>query len=129
MTSPDSDGIQPFRIDIPQADLDDLHARLDRTRWPDELPGVGWEYGIPRGYLKELVEYWRHTYDWRAAEARLNEWPQFTTDDRRNEHPLRAHPLAGTGRDSPDHHPRLAGFDRRVPRCRRAVDRSARPRR
>ncbi|MES4908020.1 MULTISPECIES: epoxide hydrolase family protein [unclassified Streptomyces] len=71
--------IRPFRIDIPQAELDDLHARLDRARWPDELPGVGWAYGIPRDYLRELVRYWRHTYDWRAAEARLNHWPQFTT--------------------------------------------------
>ncbi|MGC5568843.1 epoxide hydrolase family protein [Streptomyces sp. FR-108] len=85
MTSPHGDGVQPldhlrpFRIEIPQADLDDLHARLDRTRWPDELPGVGWAYGVPRTYLKELVEYWRHSYDWRAAEARLNAWPQFTT--------------------------------------------------
>jgi epoxide hydrolase len=41
--------IRPFRIDIPQAELDDLHDRLGRTRWPDELPGVGWEYGIPLG--------------------------------------------------------------------------------
>ncbi|MDT0546840.1 MULTISPECIES: epoxide hydrolase [Streptomyces] len=74
-----TENIRPFRIDIPQADLDDLHERLDRTRWPDELPGVGWAYGIPRDYLRELVRYWRHTYDWGAAEARLNEWPQFTT--------------------------------------------------
>jgi epoxide hydrolase len=71
--------IRPYRIDIPQADLDDLNARLDRTRWPDELPGVGWAYGVPRDYLRELVRYWRHEYDWRAAEARLNTWPQFTT--------------------------------------------------
>jgi epoxide hydrolase len=71
--------IEPFRIDFPQADLDDLHDRLDRTRWPDELPNVGWAYGVPLDYLRELVEYWRHAYDWRAAEAALNEWPQFTT--------------------------------------------------
>lgn len=75
----DPSRIDPFRIDIPQADLDDLHARLDRTRWPDELPGTGWAYGVPAGYLRELVRYWRHTYDWRAAEAELNAWPQFTT--------------------------------------------------
>ncbi|MFI1728351.1 epoxide hydrolase family protein [Streptomyces acidicola] len=72
--------IRPFRIDIPQTDLDHLHARLDLTRWPDELPGVGWSYGVPRDYLRELVRYWRHDYDWRAAEARLNAWPQFTTE-------------------------------------------------
>ncbi|MEV8400547.1 epoxide hydrolase family protein [Streptomyces niveus] len=71
--------ITPFRIDIPQGDLDDLHDRLDRTRWPDELPGAGWAYGIPLGHLRELAHHWRHAYDWRAAEAELNRWPQFTT--------------------------------------------------
>lgn len=71
--------IQPFRIGIPQADMDDLRSRLDHTRWPDELPDAGWAYGVPPGYLKELVHYWRHEYDWRAAETRLNQWPQFTT--------------------------------------------------
>ena len=72
--------ITPFRIDFPQADLDDLHDRLDRTRWPDELPNVGWAYGVPLDYLRGLVEYWRQDYDWRAAEAALNDWPQFTTE-------------------------------------------------
>jgi hypothetical protein len=73
------DAIHPFRIAISQRDLDDLHERLDRTRWPDELPGVGWAYGVPRDYLKELARYWRHDYDWRSAEAELNQWPQYTT--------------------------------------------------
>jgi epoxide hydrolase len=71
--------IEPFRLDVPEPELDELRARLDQVRWPDELPGVGWAYGVPLGYLQELVAYWRHEYDWRAAEARLNEWPQFTT--------------------------------------------------
>ena len=53
--------------------------RLARTRWPDELPGVGWDYGVPLDYVKELAEHWRTGYDWRAWEARLNEYPQFTT--------------------------------------------------
>ncbi|WP_329536266.1 epoxide hydrolase N-terminal domain-containing protein [Streptomyces sp. NBC_01450] len=54
MTSSASDAarVEPFRIDFPQSDLDDLHQRLDRTRWPDELPGVGWAYGVPREYLR-----------------------------------------------------------------------------
>jgi epoxide hydrolase len=79
-TSPDSDTeIRPFRIDVPQADLDDLQARLERTRWPDELPGVGWDYGVPLGYVKGLVEHWRSGYDWRGWEAKLNAYPQFTT--------------------------------------------------
>ena len=72
--------IRPFRIAIPQADLDDLRDRLARTRWPDELAGVGWSRGVPLGYLKDLAEYWRTSYDWRAWEAKLNAFPQFTTE-------------------------------------------------
>ncbi len=71
--------IRPFRIAIPQDDLDDLRARLARTRWPDELPGVGWDYGIPLDYVKELTAYWRDSYDWRTHEATINAFPQFTT--------------------------------------------------
>jgi pimeloyl-ACP methyl ester carboxylesterase len=71
--------IRPFRIDVPQADLDDLRARLARTRWPDELPDVGWSRGVPLGYLQQLAVYWRDGYDWRKHEAALNEHPQFTT--------------------------------------------------
>ncbi|TCO61014.1 epoxide hydrolase family protein [Actinocrispum wychmicini] len=72
--------IEPFRIDIPPADLDDLRDRLARTRWPDHLAGVGWDYGVPLDYLKEVAEYWRTGYNWRVHEARLNELPQFTTE-------------------------------------------------
>src|SRR6516165_5430859 len=81
MTSTDrSDAqIRPFRVEIPQSDLDDLRDRLARTRWPDELPGVGWDRGVPLSYLKELAAYWRDGYDWRRHEAQLNEFPQFTT--------------------------------------------------
>jgi microsomal epoxide hydrolase len=79
-------GIRPFRIDIPQADLDDLRARLARTRW-DQLPGVGWDYGIALDYVKELAEYWRTAYDWRVHEQMLNAFPQFTTTiDEQNVH-------------------------------------------
>ncbi|MFD3728494.1 epoxide hydrolase family protein [Streptomyces sp. NPDC058671] len=72
--------MHPFRIDIPQAQIDDLHRRLDATRWPDELPGVGWDRGVPVGYLKELAAYWRTSFDWRAAEAQLNAHPQFVEE-------------------------------------------------
>ena len=75
-----SDDARPFRIEIPQADVDYLQDRLTNARWPGELPGVGWSRGVPLGYLTELAEYWRTQYDWRAAEARLNTYPQFTTD-------------------------------------------------
>ena len=70
---------RPFRIEVPQAELDDLRQRLARTRWPDELPGVGWSRGVPLDYLKDLADYWAHGFDWRGQEARLNELPQFTT--------------------------------------------------
>ena len=72
--------VQPFRIDIPQADLDDLAGRLRRTRFAAPLPGDGWDAGVPVTYLRELVEYWRDVYDWRAQETALNEYPQFTTE-------------------------------------------------
>ena len=73
-------GIRPFRIEIPEAELDDLRDRLARTRWPGELPGQGWGRGVPLDYLRELAEYWRTGYDWREHEARLNELPQFVTE-------------------------------------------------
>ncbi|MBC8075327.1 MAG: epoxide hydrolase N-terminal domain-containing protein, partial [Chloroflexales bacterium] len=61
--------IKPFAIAVPQATLDDLHARLARTRWPDEATGAGWSMGTNGGYLKQLVDYWQTSYDWRAHEA------------------------------------------------------------
>jgi epoxide hydrolase len=72
--------IQPFTIAIPQPAVDDLADRLARTRWPDELPGAGWSRGVPLPFLRELAADWAGRYDWRAAEARLNEFPQFVTE-------------------------------------------------
>jgi pimeloyl-ACP methyl ester carboxylesterase len=72
--------MQPFRIEIPDADIDDLRRRIAGTRWPGELSDVGWDRGVPLSYLRELAEYWRTEYDWRAAEARLNRYPQFITE-------------------------------------------------
>jgi pimeloyl-ACP methyl ester carboxylesterase len=72
--------MRPFQITIPQDAIDDLRNRLAATRWPDELPDVGWSRGVPLEYLRELAEYWRDEFDWRAAEARLNEHPQFITE-------------------------------------------------
>ena len=75
-----SDEIQPFRIEIPQSDLDYLHDRLANARWPGELPGVAWTRGVPLDYLKDLAEYWRTQYDWRAQEAKLNNFSHFITE-------------------------------------------------
>ena len=81
MTDPESSDIEirPFRIDVPQTDVNDLRDRLARTRWPDDLLGENWSRGVPLGYLHGLAEYWRTDYDWRTHEAALNEFPQFTT--------------------------------------------------
>ncbi|MFI1916771.1 epoxide hydrolase family protein [Nocardia sp. NPDC020380] len=72
--------IEPFRIAVPDSDIADLHTRLAATRWTEDLPGVGWEYGIPTGYVRELAEYWRTGYDWRAQEADRNRHPQFVAE-------------------------------------------------
>jgi pimeloyl-ACP methyl ester carboxylesterase len=71
--------IQSFTIAIPQATLDDLQERLARTRWPDEVEEAGWNYGTNLAYMKELVGYWQHKFDWRAQEKKLNEFAQFRT--------------------------------------------------
>lgn len=79
----EDNALTPFRIDIPQADIDDLRDRLAHTRWPVPVPGrddrTDFSRGIPLVYLKELAEYWRDGFDWRAQEERLNEYGQFTT--------------------------------------------------
>ncbi|MFR9723269.1 epoxide hydrolase family protein [Streptomyces sp. MS19] len=80
MSPSDSHAIEPFRVAVPQADLDDLRDRLARTRWPNEVADAGWDYGFPLARLKELADHWRTRYDWRAHEARLNELPHFTTE-------------------------------------------------
>ena len=79
MTSTATHEIEEFQIHIPQADLDDLADRLARTRWPGGLPAAAWERGVPADYLRGLAEYWQKSFDWRAAEARLNAHPQYTT--------------------------------------------------
>jgi epoxide hydrolase len=71
--------IRPYRVKIPQSDLDDLQARLDRTLWPDEIPGTGGSYGMTNARVRALADYWRTEFDWRAFEAKLNAYPQFLT--------------------------------------------------
>jgi pimeloyl-ACP methyl ester carboxylesterase len=71
--------VEPFRIAVPDAALADLRDRLRRTRFPNEIDASGWTYGTNLAYLRELVTHWSERYDWRAAEAALNEFPQFRT--------------------------------------------------
>ena len=72
--------IQSFKVDIPQATLDDLRERLARTRWPDQVEGAGWDYGTNLKYLKGLADYWHHQYDWRKQEAALNQFHHFKVE-------------------------------------------------
>ncbi len=80
MTSTETLSVRPFEIAIPQADLDALQHRLEITRFPEPAPGDDWSYGTPVGYLREMVEHWRTSFDWRAQEARMNEFPHFLTE-------------------------------------------------
>lgn len=72
--------IRPFTLSVPQAQIDDLHHRLDMVRWPEKEPVGDWSQGTPLASLRELVDYWRHQYDWRACEARLNALGRYTTE-------------------------------------------------
>src|SRR2546423_386576 len=74
------DTVTAFRIETPQAELDDLRRRLEHTRWPDQETVEDWSQGVPLRYLRELCRYWAEEYDWRATEARLNALPQFRTE-------------------------------------------------
>lgn len=76
MTAP----IEPYRVEVPETVLEDLRARLANTRWPEQLPGVGWEPGTELEAVRELCRHWAHDFDWRAVEERLNGFDQFTTE-------------------------------------------------
>lgn len=77
---PEGEAVVPFTLDVAQSALDDLHDRLDRTRWPAAAPEPGWGYGVPLDYLRELARYWRHDYDWRKQARALNAHPQYVTN-------------------------------------------------
>jgi pimeloyl-ACP methyl ester carboxylesterase len=72
--------IRPFTVTIDQADLDDLQTRLANTRLPEAAPGDNWDLGTPNHYLREMVDHWQNGFDWRAQEARMNEFPQYLTE-------------------------------------------------
>ena len=130
MTATTTDStIRPFKLDIPQADLDDLRDRLDRARWPDELPGDDVDDGVKQAYIRSLADHWRTRFDWRAAEAGINAIPPVHDRDRRPEHPLPPRPVPRAGRAAADRHPRLARLDRRSSSTSSAAHRPAGARR
>jgi len=78
-------------VEVPDAVLDDLRERLARTRWPDQIPGSGWDYGTALDYLRDLCDHWQTKFDWRAQEDRFNRWPHFLTEiDGQNIHCIHA---------------------------------------
>lgn len=70
---------ESFSVRVPDEVLDELRARLRRTRWPEALPYAVWTTGVDLDYMHELVSYWATSFDWRAQERRLNAFSQFTT--------------------------------------------------
>src|SRR3977135_3858303 len=72
--------IKPFKIAIEQKQIDDLHRRLKETVIPSEIRGVGWSYGPTQKYVKGMIDHLLTDYDWRANEAKINQYPQFTTE-------------------------------------------------
>jgi epoxide hydrolase len=75
----DATAIRPYSIQVPEADIEDLKARLALARIPDQIPNTGWDYGTDMAYLRELIDYWRNDFDWREQESALNEFDQFVT--------------------------------------------------
>ena len=72
--------IRPFKMHVPDRVLIDLRRRLAGAKWPDQLPGTTWEYGVDIKKVRELADYWQNRYDWRAQEAKINQFDQFTTE-------------------------------------------------
>jgi len=75
-----SNNITPFRISIPEADLEDLQERLNRTRLPDQLNGISWEYGSDLSYMRKVLSYWQEDFDWREQESLLNQFDHFKSE-------------------------------------------------
>ena len=71
---------KPFTVSIPQADVDDLRRRLANTRWADDSANEDWRYGVERGWLEGMVDYWAKDFDWRAQEAQMNSFPQYRVE-------------------------------------------------
>ena len=108
--------VEPFEIHVDDAVLDDLHERLARARLPDQIPGTGWEYGMPADYLAELVAYWRDDVRLARAGSAAQPFAQFRTEiDGQTIHFVHARSRHVDARAAAPH-ARLARIDRRVPR-------------
>ena len=127
-TSTDT-AIRPFRVDIPQDELDDLKRRILATRWPTKETVDDASQGVQLATMQALAHYWVTEHDWRKVEARLNVVPAVPHRDRRARHPLHPRPLAARECVADDRHPWLAGLDHRATEDHRSADRPDRARR
>ena len=129
--------VNRFSIEASAAELDDLRQRLQNTRWPDAETPDDWSQGVPLTYLQSLCTYWAEEYDWRAREAALNRFDQFTTEldaeladgTESTAHPFHSPALSPRERPPPDHDPRVARINRRILQGDRAAHQSNRTRR
>ena len=126
---PDTTGIRPFHVNVPDAALVDLRRRIAATRWPDRETVDDQSQGAQLAKLQELVRYWGTGYDWRKAEAKLNALPQFMTTIDGRRHSLHPRPLSSPECAAGDHHARLAGLGVRAAQDHRSAHRSDRARR
>ena len=121
--------VRPFRVDVPEEDLDDLRRRIAATRWPSKELVEDRSQGVQLATMQELARYWATDYDWRKAEAKLNALPQFTTEiDGVDIHFIHVQ-VAARGRVAADHDARLARLGHRAARDRRPAHRPDRARR
>ena len=107
--------MREFTVAVPDEVLDDLRARLQRTRLPNAIDGIGWEQGTELGYLEELLAYWREDYDWRATEARLNAHEQLLFDVDGQQIHVAARPFQQSERAAATHYARLARLGPGIP--------------
>ena len=121
--------IRPFTVEIPEADLEDLRARIAATRWPEKETVEDDSQGVQLATMQDLARYWATEYDWRKCEARLNALPELHHRDRRAGHPLHPRSLQARGRAAARRLPRLAGLDRRAAEDHRPAHRPDRARR
>ena len=121
--------IRPFQVEVPQADLDDLHQRLASTRFPSKELVADASQGVQLATVQALTNYWATEHDWRTIEAKLNALPQFVTEIDGRRHPLHPRQVPARERAAAAHHPRLARLDHRDARGHRPAHRPDRVRR
>ena len=127
--SADATAIRPFTIETPEADIEDLRARIAATHWPEKETVPDHSQGVPLATMQKLARYWATDYDWRRCEAQAERAAAVHHRDRRARHPLHPRPLAARGRVAARRQSRMARLDHRAAEDHRSADRSDGPRR